>query len=295
VLDDVVFRGEAATWRDAPSRVEWLETLDTGPGYHVRKLRFEALPGLWIPALLYEPDDLRGKVPVVLNVNGHDAKGKAVDYKQIRCINQAKRGMIALNLEWFGMGQLATPGFRHGLINAIDLCGSGGIATHLLAMRRGLDLLLAHEHADPSRVAVTGLSGGGWQTIFFSSLEPRVTLTAPVAGYSGFQTKLQYLEDLGDSEQTPSDLATVVDYTHLTALMAPRPALLVYNEKDNCCFAAPHALPPAGGSRRPDLPSLWPRGKFPGACEPRNLRPQLRGRQPPGLLSNDRRSLVAGR
>ena len=60
----------------------------------------------------------------MLNVNGHDAKGKAADYKQIRCINQAKRGILALNLEWFGMGQLKGPGFGHGLINAVDLCGT---------------------------------------------------------------------------------------------------------------------------------------------------------------------------
>jgi hypothetical protein len=240
----VLFRGEAAAWRDATCRVEWLDTIEGGPGYCIRKLRFEALPGLWIPALLYEPEVLEGKVPVVLNVNGHDSKGKAAPYKQIRCINQAKRGMLALNLEWLGMGQLATPGFQHGLINAIDLCGTSGIATHYLAMKRGLDVLLAHEHADPSRVGVTGLSGGGWQTIFFSSLETRVTLTDPVAGYSGFRTRIHNVSDLGDSEQTPCDLATVVDYTHLTAMMAPRHTLLTFNQKDNCCFAAPHALPP---------------------------------------------------
>lgn len=251
VWNEVIFRGEAASWRDAATRVEWLDTIDGGPGYHIRKLRIEALPGLWVPALLYEPDVIRGKVPVVLNVNGHDSKGKAADYKQVRCINLAKQGMLALNLEWFGMGQLATPGFQHGLINAIDLCGSGGIATHFLAMRRGLDVLLAHEHADVERVAVTGLSGGGWQTIFFSSLEPRVTMTVPVAGYSSYQTRIQYLEDLGDSEQTPCDLGTVVDYAHLTAMMAPRPALLIFNAKDNCCFAAPHALPPLRDAAAP--------------------------------------------
>ena len=29
-------------------------------------MRFEALPGLWIPALLYEPDKLKGKAPATL-------------------------------------------------------------------------------------------------------------------------------------------------------------------------------------------------------------------------------------
>ena len=51
-------------------------------------------------------------------------------------------------------------------------------------MKRGLDVLLGLEHADPDRVAVTGLSGGGWQTIFISA----------------------------------------ADYTHLTAMLAPQAA-----------------------------------------------------------------------
>lgn len=244
VLDRVVFRGEAARWRDAETKVEWLDEIEGGPGYRIRKLRYEALPGFWIPALLYEPDRIDGKAPVVLNVNGHDAQGKAAPYKQVRCINLAKRGILALNAEWIGMGQLRSDGNQHGLINAIDLCGSGGIATHYLAMTRALDLLLDHPHADPARVGVTGLSGGGWQTIFVSSLDERVTLTDPVAGYSSFLTRIEYLSDLGDSEQTPCDLALVADYTHLTALLAPRPALLTFNQKDNCCFASPHAMPP---------------------------------------------------
>ncbi|MEW4569563.1 acetylxylan esterase [Tautonia sp. JC769] len=244
VLDQVVFRGEAAAWRDAECKVEWLDTIEGGPGYRIRKLRYEALPGFWIPALLYEPEQCEGLVPVVLNVNGHDAAGKAADYKQERCINLVKRGMLALNVEWIGMGQLRTDGNKHGLINAIDLCGSGGIATHYLAMSRALDLLLDHPNADPERVGLTGLSGGGWQTIFYSALDPRITLSNPVAGYSSFLTRIDYLSDLGDSEQTPCDLATVADYTHLTALLAPRPTLLTFNQKDNCCFAAPHALPP---------------------------------------------------
>jgi dienelactone hydrolase len=244
VFRRVIFRGEAAAWRDAKTRVEWLDTIEGGPGYKIKKLRYEALPGLWIPALLYEPENLKGKVPAVLNVNGHDGKGKAVDYKQARCINQAKRGMYALNLEWFGMGQFRGDDFRHDQINHIDLCGASGVATHYLAMTRGIDILLALEHADPDKVAVTGLSGGGWQTIFVSAFDTRVKLTDPVAGYSSFRTRAAYYSDLGDSEQTPADLAAVTDYAVMTAMMAPRPTLLTFNAKDNCCFAADHALPP---------------------------------------------------
>lgn len=245
VLDNVVFRGEAQAWRSIPTRVEWLETIEGGPGYHIQKLRYEVVPGLWVAALLYEPDQLNGKVPVVMNVNGHERPdGKAVNYKQLRCINLVKRGMIALNIEWLGMGQLNTPGFDHYRMNQLNLCGTSGLAPFYLSMSRGLDILLRHRNADPKRVAVAGLSGGGWQTIFISSLDERVTFCNPVAGYSSFRTRSRFLSDMGDSEQTPCDLASITDYAQLTAMLAPRPVLLTKNAEDNCCFRAEHALPP---------------------------------------------------
>jgi cephalosporin-C deacetylase-like acetyl esterase len=243
-LDRVVFRGEAAKWRKQKTKVVWLETIEGGPEYRIRKLRYEAVPGMWIPALLYEPIELTRKVPIAMHVNGHEGIGKAVAYKQIRCINLAKRGMIVLNPEWIGMGQLRGTNYLHYRMNQLDLCGTSGLAPFYLAMKRGLDILLEHRNADPERVTVSGLSGGGWQTIFISSLDTRVKLANPVAGYSSFRTRARFFSDLGDSEQTPCDLATVADYAHLTAMMAPRPLLLTFNYTDNCCFASPHALPP---------------------------------------------------
>lgn len=251
VLDTVVFRGPAASWRDADTSVVLTEIIEGGPGYRIQKLRYEALPDLWIPALMYLPEILNGRHPVFLNVNGHDAVGKAAAYKQARCIHMARHGIIALNTEWFGMGQLRSDGYSHGRLNQLDLCGASGIAPFYLAMSRGLDLLLAHPNADPERVGVAGLSGGGWQTILISSLDTRVTLTNPVAGYSGLLTRIDNFSDLGDSEQTPVDLSVTGDYQVLTALLAPRSALLTFNEKDDCCFASGHALPPLVAAAQP--------------------------------------------
>jgi hypothetical protein len=80
--------------------------------------RIADLPGIWIPALLYEPEKLAGKVPVVMNVHGHSGPiGKAELPQQIRCINQAKRGILAMNVDWIGMGQLGAAGFGHRCMN----------------------------------------------------------------------------------------------------------------------------------------------------------------------------------
>lgn len=251
VLNEVVLRGEGRKWAAAKTRVEWLDVIPCR-GYRVKRLRYEVIPGLWIPALLYEPEKLTGKVPVILNTNGHEGAGVANDYIQIRCINQAKKGALALNFEWLGMGQLKMEGFSHTRSNQLDLVGTNGVALHYLSQKRGLDILLAHPNADSSRVAVTGLSGGGWQTIFISSLDPRVTIANPVAGYSSFVTRAQFPDqDLGDSEQTPVDLASIADYATLTAMRAPRPTMIGNNAFDTCCFRGDYANAPLIWAARP--------------------------------------------
>ncbi|MBN9519660.1 hypothetical protein J0H58_14255 [bacterium] len=245
VLAKIVFRGEAAAWKDRKAAVVVGEPVACD-GYSIRMVRYEVVPGFWASGVLYVPTGLAAgaRVPVMLALNGHDRAGTAARYKQLLCINLVRRGMIAFNAEWVGMGQLAAPGNQHGAMNQLDLCGTSGLSVFHLSMTRGLDLLLAHPNADAKRVSVSGLSGGGWQTIFVSALDPRVTLANPVAGYSSFHTRARHFKDLGDSEQTPTDLATVADYTHLTAMMAPRATLLTYNSKDNCCFESGYALPP---------------------------------------------------
>jgi hypothetical protein len=230
IRQQVVFRGVPKIWYANKPQIVFSDVIETDNGYKIRKLRYEALPGLWIPALLYEPDELKGNVPVVLNVNGHDRK--AVRYKQLRCINLAKRGMLALNPEWIGMGQLNTPDYAHNHLAKLDLYGHSGLSVFFLAMSRGLDVLLDHKHTDDKRVAVTGLSGDGWQTIILSALDNRVTFCVPVAGYSSLLQRIVNRSSIGDLEQNPNDLVGIADYSHLTAMMVPRPTLLIYNDKD---------------------------------------------------------------
>ena len=232
---DLFFRGHPAGLLAEQPQVHWGDRIETGAGYTIRKLRYEGYPGLWVPALLYEPDQLGEKAPAVLNPNGHHAGGKAMDYKQARCINLAKRGMLALNTEFLGMGELRAD-VDHNRIGHLDLCGIAGIGVFYLLMKRGLDVLLAHPKADPERIGMTGLSGGGWQTALLAALDERVKVIVPVAGHSAVWQRRGCIEDIGDQEQCPADLCTIADYDALSALFAPRPTLLIYNRHDDCCF-----------------------------------------------------------
>ena len=57
-LDKVYLRGHQPGILDAPPQVQWRDVIETGKGYRIRKLRYEGYPGLWVPALLYEPENL---------------------------------------------------------------------------------------------------------------------------------------------------------------------------------------------------------------------------------------------
>jgi dienelactone hydrolase len=245
LLDDVVFHGWPQEWVSSPPHFESLGSVPAGKGYSLRKLRFEIVPGFYSTALLYEPENVQGRVPAVLNVMGHFVEaGNKEEFEQKMCINQALKGMIALNLEWIGMGELNTRFNEHWFASQLDLVGMNGVGLFYLAMRRGLDYLAANPHVDPDRMGVTGLSGGGWQTITLSSLDPRVLVSIPVAGYVNLQGRLERLpEEPGDLEQNPTDFLVGQDYSTLTAMRAPRPTLLIYNAEDDCCFRAPLVRP----------------------------------------------------
>jgi dienelactone hydrolase len=238
ILDEVAFHGWPEGWVNSPPKFEAVGEVPGGNGYRMRKLRFEIVPGFESTAILYEPLNVSGKVPAILNVNGHDPLGKAAEYKQKRCINFAKRGIYALSLEWIGFGELLNPENAHEVGADLDLVGSNVLGLFYLAMRRGLDYLAGLPQVDPGRLGVTGLSGGGWQTITLSSLDPRVSVMVEVAGFGPLQTIITHPVDTDCDEQDPPDLLRGRDYTFYVAMRAPQPTLLIHNAEDTCCFRA---------------------------------------------------------
>lgn len=249
LLQDVVYHGWPQEWVNSPPRFEDVGVISSGDGYRIRKLRYDVVPGFYSSALLYEPATISGKVPAILNVNGHDYKlGKASEFKQKRCINFAKRGIIALSLEWLECGELfdktnMEPEDRHWAAAYLDLVGTSSIGLFYLEMRRGLDYLYNLPNVDRERIGMTGLSGGGWQTITLSSLDTRVRAAVPVAGFASLVSQIERHSDAGDMEQSPADFYVGIDNAHLVAMMAPRPTLLIFDAEDDCCYRAPLVKP----------------------------------------------------
>jgi dienelactone hydrolase len=239
MLDDIAFHGWPRQWVDAPPHFEIVGSVEKGRGYQWQRLRFEIVPGYWSTAILYEPETPNGKSPALLYVEGHEsAQGKAAEYAQKACINFAKRGIVTLDPEWIGMGELNDRFSVHDFGSHLDLVGANALGLFYLAMRRGLDYLGQLPQVDAQRLGMTGLSGGGWQTIMLSALDPRVAVMVEVAGFGSLESNITHPIDTNDIEETPTDFLDGEDYTDLVALRAPRPTLLIHNGEDDCCFRA---------------------------------------------------------
>ncbi len=84
---------------------------------------------------------------------------------------------------------------------------------------RALDFLSSLPEVDPTRIGVTGCSGGGTQTFILTAIDPRVTAAFPAAMVS---TGMQG----GCVCENCCHLRTVTGNVEITALAAPRPVAL---------------------------------------------------------------------
>jgi hypothetical protein len=133
ILSEVVFHSWPKEWVNAPPRFEEVAVIP-GNGSRMRKFRYEIVPRFQSVAILYEPLNLKGKVPAILNTNGHvGPPGKSVEYKQKRCITFARNGILALNLEWLGFGELGQEWNQHWYGGHLDLVGTHELGLFYLA------------------------------------------------------------------------------------------------------------------------------------------------------------------
>jgi hypothetical protein len=239
VLKNIAFHGWPQAWVDSPPHFVKVGQTEVHNDYRLSKFRYEVVPNLWSVAILYEPNKLNGRTPAILNLIGHEPPmGEAAEYEQKRCINFAKRGMIALSLGWIGFGELDQPENAHDYAAALDLVGSNALGLFYLSMRRGLDYLARLPDVDPTRIGVTGLSGGGWQTVILSAMDERVAASVEVAGIGSLQSNITHPVDTDEVEENATDLNQGQDYPFFVAMRAPKPTLLIHNAEDDCCFRA---------------------------------------------------------
>ena len=191
-------------------------------GYTVENIAIEILPGLWINGSLYKPAKYKGKIPVILNPDGHWEKQRYRADCQYRCAAFAKMGATAFSYDLFAWGesllQFKTEDHRRSLSMTIQALGSIRI----------LDYLLAQKDADTNRVAITGGSGAGSHSVLMTALDDRIKVLAPVVAISSYF----YGGCPCESGMDIHSCGGRTDNVEIAAMAAPRPQLLISDGGD---------------------------------------------------------------
>lgn len=103
-----------------------------------------------------------------------------------------------------------------------------------------LNYALAHRHYRD--VLMSGLSGGGWTTVVYSAIDPRIRRSYPIAGSLPFYIRAVQKDAVGDYEQQLPGLSASYLDLYLLAASEGREQVQVFNLNDPCCFSGTAAL-----------------------------------------------------
>jgi dienelactone hydrolase len=201
------------------------------PHYRIETILIETLPGFRVGANLYlpvSPKPVRGR-PAVLVPHGHWKNGR-IEHREdysvpALCANLAAQGYVALAYDMVGYNDTQQISHSFGDSPEYRAWSFGPLALQLWNSLRAMDLLAGHAEVDPQRIAVTGASGGGTQTILLAAVDDRVRVSIPAVMVSStFQ---------GDDgcEMAPG-LRVGTNNVEIAALIAPKPLLLISSRRD---------------------------------------------------------------
>ena len=164
----------------------------------IEKVIYESLPGYYVTANLYRPNQ-PGRYPGVLLQAGHTQEGKAEP--QLLAANLALKGFVSLAFDPVGQGereqiydaQLKGPAAGRSVNEHIhagaqsSLIGEGVGRYFVWDAKRSIDYLASRPEVDATRLGAAGCSGGGALTTFIGALDSRLKAIIPACFPESYQ------------------------------------------------------------------------------------------------------------
>lgn len=215
-------------------------------GYSIQHLLFESAPRYFVTGCLYVPEKIKGKIPAVLHLMGHDQAAFRVDLYQRMNANFALKGMIVLTIDPPGQGErvqyydaaskFSSVGYtviEHTYFgNQALLNGISPAYYFVLDAQRAIDYLISRKDVDAARVGVIGFSGGGTIGSYVAAADPRIH-AAVLCSWSTASKRQVETKGTQDAETVLyGSLQKGVTFADLVEVRAPKPTMLTFATRD---------------------------------------------------------------
>lgn len=214
--------------------------------YRVENVIYESLPGFYVTASIFIPEDVVKPAPAILFCCGHSTGVYRLQSYQQPLLNLVKKGFIVLAIDPIGQGErlqyynpetgksiMGGSTKEHSYPSAQVFLTGKSIARYFLWDGiRGIDYLVGRPEVDSERIGVHGLSGGGTQTAYISAMDERVVASAP-AGYITSYRRLMESVGVQDGEQNfYHGISSGIDHPDFIEMRAPKPTLIMATTRD---------------------------------------------------------------
>jgi dienelactone hydrolase len=195
--------------------------------------------------------DPSGRTPLIVAVHGRGGMPDAPASGQLSAVSRSNRdlafGAVQKGyavweplLVFYGDGY--PPDIRDRLDTRARQSGTSLPAIEIAKMMRGIDALLETQPLDSSRVAMVGMSYGGFYTLYTTALEERIAVGVVAAYFNDRKSILEASEPFGNSDWRFANSLSIFQDPTVAALICPRPLEIQAGDHDQ--------LFPVEGARR---------------------------------------------
>ena len=211
------------------------------------RARISVLPGVHTDGIYIVPKGLKGRAPLIISMHGGGGSPDVALFHGGANYHDMVRGGVKRGYVVFAPTHLfSAPGFPGDIRNKIDarmrLVGTSLTAVEIAKIARSLDVLVKRPEVDPKRIAMVGLSYGGYYTLVVPALEPRIKV-AVSSCYFGVQEGRYGKDELSvPSDFQFKDRFTLWKDSEIVALICPRPLEIQAGSTDDADHREPGKL-----------------------------------------------------
>ena len=216
--------------------------------YRIEHIIFESRPSYFVTSSLFLPQKPDGiKSPVIIYCSGHWTEGYHNPGSQPEILNLVKKGFIVFAFDPVGQGeriQYYDKATGRSIVggatsehswpgNQAFITGSSQAHYMIWDGIRAVDYVLTRKEVDPSRIGITGWSGGGTQSAYIAAMDDRIYAAAPGNYITNF-TRIFQSKGPSDAEQNLfNGISKGLDHADFFLVRAPKPALIIATTRDH--------------------------------------------------------------